>query len=41
MGVNEHGVVIGNEAVFSNTQEPKKEALIGCDNFRLQLLHGA
>lgn len=36
MGVNEHGVVIGNEAVFTN-KISKKTSLIGMDYLRLAL----
>eukprot|EP00026_Physarum_polycephalum_P007430 Phypoly_transcript_07490.p1 GENE.Phypoly_transcript_07490~~Phypoly_transcript_07490.p1 ORF type:complete len:501 (+),score=41.11 Phypoly_transcript_07490:131-1633(+) len=38
MGVNEHGVAIGNEAIKTNTGDPKKErSLIGMDYVRLAL----
>ena len=36
MGANEHGVVIGNEAVFT-TAEPGEKALLGMDLLRLAL----
>jgi len=36
MGVNEYGVAIGNEAVFTKTKD-KKETLIGMDYLRLAL----
>ena len=41
MGVNEHGVVIGNEAVFSKIPAGKKPGLIGMDYLRLALERGA
>jgi len=46
MGANEHGLVIGNEAVFSKVPGPKTEALLGMDLLRLGLeraetAHGA
>lgn len=37
MGANEHGVVIGNEAVFTKVPYEKKGALIGMDFLRLAL----
>ncbi|MDD8026821.1 MAG: C69 family dipeptidase [Acidobacteriota bacterium] len=37
MGANEHGVVIGNEAVFTKTPYDKKPGLIGMDFLRLAL----
>ncbi len=37
MGANEHGVVIGNEAVFSKVAREKKPGLIGMDLLRLGL----
>ena len=38
MGINEHGVVIGNEAVFTKIKEPKKNTgLTGMDMIRLAL----
>ena len=41
MGANEHGLVIGNEAVFSKVPGPKQEALIGMDLLRLGLERAA
>ncbi len=41
MGVNEHGVVIGNEAVFSKIPAGKEPGLIGMDYLRLALERGA
>jgi secernin len=41
MGANEHGVAIGNEAVFSRVPPEKKEALIGMDFIRLALERAA
>ena len=41
MGANEHGVVIGNEAVFSKVPAGKKEALLGMDLIRLALERAA
>ncbi len=37
MGINQHGVVIGNEAVFSKIQANKEPALLGMDLLRLGL----
>lgn len=37
MGANEHGVVIGNEAVFTKTPYQKEPGLIGMDFLRLAL----
>ena len=37
MGANEHGVVIGNEAVFTKVPYEKENALIGMDFLRLSL----
>jgi len=37
MGTNEHGVVIGNEAVFTKAPMEKKTGLIGMDFIRLAL----
>lgn len=37
MGVNEFGVVIGNEAIFSKIQAGKESGLIGMDYLRLAL----
>ena len=37
MGANEHGVVIGNEAVFTKVRYEKTPALIGMDLLRLAL----
>ncbi len=41
MGVNEHNVVIGNEAVFTKMPYEKGNALIGMDFLRLGLERGA
>jgi len=41
MGLNEHGVVIGNEAVFCKEPYGKKPALLGMDLLRLALERGA
>jgi dipeptidase len=37
MGVNEHGLVIGNEAIFSKIPANKKPALLGMDMLRVAL----
>ncbi len=37
MGANEHGLVIGNEAVFAKIPPQKEEALLGMDLLRLGL----
>lgn len=41
MGANEHGVVIGNEAVHPRQKPQRKAALIGMDLLRLGLERGA
>jgi secernin len=41
MGANEHGVVIGNEAVHPRRRPQRKPALIGMDLLRLGLERGA
>src|SRR5258708_6874029 len=40
MGANEHGVVIGNEAVYSKLAASKKPGIIGMDLLRLGLERG-
>jgi secernin len=40
MGVNEHGVAIGNETVHSRSAPPEEPALIGMDLVRLALERG-
>ena len=40
MGINEKGVVIGNEAVFTKSRTKKPESLLGMDMLRLALERG-
>lgn len=40
MGINESGVVIGNEAVFTNSKGKSKKRLLGMDMLRLALERG-
>jgi secernin len=37
MGANEHGIAIGNEAVFTKIPYDKQPGLIGMDSLRLAL----
>jgi len=41
MGANEHGVVIGNEALFTRTPVQKEPGMIGMDLLRLALERGS
>lgn len=41
MGANEHGVVIGNEGLYSRRASPQEPALLGMDLIRLGLERGA
>ncbi|HPN61255.1 MAG TPA: hypothetical protein PLO88_03860, partial [Bacilli bacterium] len=41
MGINDCGVAIGNEAVFTKSSKKKQERLLGMDLLRLGLEHGS
>ncbi len=41
MGINEHGLAIGNEAIFAKTPPQKEKALLGMDLLRLALERAA